>query len=100
MSLYNHRKSEMPISVRLPLLPTLGVVAGLSLLSAVPERRYAIAAYHDLDDDAKLGRNLLGIPTEPFGFGNDAEVRFRAPGFEATSITVSGGLTRTFVALR
>jgi uncharacterized protein (DUF2141 family) len=71
-----------------------------TVFTDVPEGRYAIAAYHDLDDDAKLGRNLLGIPTEPFGFGNDAEVRFSQPGFEATSITVSGALTRTVVTLR
>lgn len=66
----------------------------------VPEGRYGIAVFHDIDSDEKLGTNLLGYPTEPFGFGNDAEVRFSRPAFSATAIAVSDAPTRTAVTLK
>ena len=31
---------------------------------------YAAAAFQDLDSDGNLSTNLLGIPTEPYGFSN------------------------------
>jgi uncharacterized protein (DUF2141 family) len=66
----------------------------------LPEGRYGIAVFHDIDGDEKLGANVLGYPTEPFGFGNDAEVRFSRPAFSAAAIEVSGALTRTAVTLK
>ncbi|NET47671.1 MAG: DUF2141 domain-containing protein [Merismopedia sp. SIO2A8] len=33
---------------------------------------YAIAAYHDKNQDAQLNQGLFGIPTEGFAFSNDA----------------------------
>src|SRR4051812_20948458 len=32
----------------------------------LPEGRYGIAVFHDIDGDEKLGANVLGYPTEPF----------------------------------
>ncbi|UEM20572.1 DUF2141 domain-containing protein [Skermanella mucosa] len=66
----------------------------------LPEGRYGIAVYHDLDGDGKLGTNLLGIPTEPFGFGNDAPVRLSRPGFAETAVTLSAVPASTSVTLR
>ena len=66
----------------------------------LPEGRYGIAVFHDIDSDEKLGTSVLGYPTEPFGFGNDAEVRFSRPAFSATAITVSSAATRTAVTLK
>jgi uncharacterized protein (DUF2141 family) len=66
----------------------------------LPEGRYGVAAFHDIDGDEKLGTNLLGYPTEPFGFGNDAEVRFSRPAFNATAIAVSGSPTSTTLTLK
>jgi uncharacterized protein (DUF2141 family) len=65
----------------------------------LPEGRYGIAVFHDIDGDEKLNTNLLGYPTEPFGFGNDAEVRFSRPAFGETAVSVSGAPTRTTVTL-
>jgi uncharacterized protein (DUF2141 family) len=66
----------------------------------LPEGRYGIAVFHDIDGDEKLNTNLLGYPTEPFGFGNDAEVRFSRPAFGETAVSVSGAPTRTTVTLK
>ncbi|MEO0872832.1 MAG: DUF2141 domain-containing protein [Pseudomonadota bacterium] len=37
---------------------------------------YAIKLYHDVDDDGEMDTNPFGMPTEPFGFSNDARGRF------------------------
>jgi uncharacterized protein (DUF2141 family) len=71
-----------------------------AVFAGLPEGRYGIAVFHDIDSDEKLGTNVLGYPTEPFGFGNDAEVRFSRPAFSATAIMVSGAATRTVVTLK
>lgn len=40
---------------------------------------YAISCFHDVNGNGKLDVNLLGIPTEPYGFSNNARPKFRAP---------------------
>ena len=50
--------------------------------------RYAVAAFHDANDNGELDTNLLGIPSEGYGFGNDASALFGPPDFEAAAITV------------
>jgi len=50
-------------------------------VDALPWGRYAASAYHDEDDDGALDTNLFGVPSEPFGFSNDARARFGRPDF-------------------
>lgn len=50
--------------------------------------RYALAAYHDEDDDDKLKKNLFGIPTEAYGFSNNPRAKWSAPGFEEIIIEI------------
>jgi uncharacterized protein (DUF2141 family) len=38
--------------------------------------QYAIAVYHDKNKNGKLDTNLLGIPTENYGFSNNARGKF------------------------
>ena len=38
--------------------------------------RYALSAFHDENDNGELDTNLLGIPSEGYGFGNDASAAF------------------------
>ena len=52
--------------------------------------RYAVNGFHDANGDGKLDTNLLGIPTEGYGFGNGAAGSFGPPEFEASSIAVEG----------
>jgi uncharacterized protein (DUF2141 family) len=55
---------------------------------------YAVAVYHDLNENGKLDRSALGAPTEPYGFSNDARGRFGPPKFEKAAIRIDpGGLT-------
>ena len=49
--------------------------------SQLPEQ-FAIAAYHDENGDGELNRNRLGIPTERYGFSNNARGLTGPPSFQ------------------
>jgi len=40
---------------------------------------YAVAVYHDVNGNEKLNTNLFGVPTEPYGFSNNARSKWGAP---------------------
>ena len=52
------------------------------LLQDLPAGTYAIAAYHDLNDNGELDTGLFGIPNEPYGFSNDPKAKWRAPKYK------------------
>ncbi|WP_417519937.1 DUF2141 domain-containing protein [Minwuia sp.] len=60
--------------------------------------RYAVAMYHDANDDRELNRNLLGLPTEGVGFSNDAIARFGPPDFDDAAVTLSADERRSLTA--
>lgn len=47
----------------------------------LPFGHYAVAVYHDLNDNGKMDKNALGIPSEPYAFSNNIKVKWRAPKF-------------------
>ena len=49
-------------------------------LSAPSAGAYAIALYHDENDNRKLDTNFIGIPREGFGFSNNPPIRLGLPG--------------------
>lgn len=51
---------------------------------------YALAVVHDENMDGKLGANWLGVPTEGYGFSNDARAFMSAPSFDAASFQYDG----------
>lgn len=59
----------------------------------LPAGDYAVACFHDLNNNNKLDKNLLGIPTEPYGFSNNARPKFRAPSWEEAKVIVGSGET-------
>jgi len=44
---------------------------------------YALAIYHDENNNGHFDRSKLGVPVEGFGFSNDAPTRFSLPAFDA-----------------
>ena len=62
--------------------------------------RYAIRLFHDRDDDGELDTDLLGIPSEPYGFSNNAPARFGPPDFEAAAFEIPAGGTSHTIALQ
>jgi uncharacterized protein (DUF2141 family) len=61
----------------------------------VPPGRYAVAAFHDLDTNGALKKNMLGAPQEPWGVSRGVRHRLRAPRFDeaVVDITTSTRLT-------
>jgi uncharacterized protein (DUF2141 family) len=60
----------------------------------LPSGSYAVSAYHDLDANGRLNSNLLGLPSEPYGFSNNARGTLGPPSFQAAAFVVpEEGLT-------
>ena len=68
------------------LFPVDGFVVWEMSLDILPDR-FAIAAYHDLDDNGELNRALFNAPVEPYGFSNDARNLAGPPTFAETLIS-------------
>ncbi|OIQ84442.1 hypothetical protein GALL_337520 [mine drainage metagenome] len=51
---------------------------------------YALAVVHDENMNGKLDTNWLGVPTEGYGFSNDAIVLLDTPSFSAASFWYNG----------
>ena len=56
----------------------------------IPPGTYALVAIHDENMNGKLDTNLLGIPTEGYGFSNDVKALLGAPSFSAASFQYNG----------
>ena len=52
----------------------------------LPAGHYAIAVFHDKNGNQELDQNLVGMPSEPYGFSNNARGSFGPPSFEAAAI--------------
>jgi uncharacterized protein (DUF2141 family) len=47
---------------------------------------YAVIVFHDENDNSRLDKNAWGVPTEGYGFSNNAEGFLAAPSFEDASV--------------
>jgi uncharacterized protein (DUF2141 family) len=61
------------------------------VLENVVPGTYALSFIHDENENKKLDTNFLGIPTEGFGFANNAMGLFGPPSFESASVKVPAG---------
>lgn len=57
----------------------------------LPPGIYAVAVYHDQNGDRDFNRDMLGRPTEGFGFSNDAPTRLSLPAFDAVRFRLPPG---------
>lgn len=71
-----------------------------TVFADLPPGRYAIAAYHDADDDGRLTTWAMGLPREAYGFSNNARGRFGPPSFESAAFSLGGGGARQSLTLR
>lgn len=65
------------------------------VFAGLPPGRYGLSVFQDIDGNGKLTTNLLGIPTEPYGFSAGAAASFGPPAFEALAVTIDGAATVT-----
>lgn len=61
---------------------------------------YAIAVYHDANADEDFNRSVVGMPTEGYGFSNDAPTRVGLPSFNTVRFRVPAGASRTALRMR
>ena len=69
-------------------------------LPDLPAGRYAAKAFHDVDDDGALDVNAFDMPVEPYGFSNNATVRFGPPSWTESAFTVSAAPVAQTIKLR
>ena len=62
---------------------------------------YALAAYHDENDNGDFDRTWIGLPDEGLGFSNGAWITiFGAPSFDTAAVELRRPSTRAVIALR
>jgi uncharacterized protein (DUF2141 family) len=61
---------------------------------------FAVAVYHDENGDHDFNRNFLGLPTEGYGFSNDAPTLVGLPSFESVRFAVPAEGARLQLHLR
>ena len=55
----------------------------------LPDGRYAVKLYHDANGNGQLDTNMVGLPTEGYGFSNNAGAMGPAR-FDEAAVQVSG----------
>lgn len=59
-------------------------------LAHLPNGQYAVAVFQDINGNGSLDANIVGMPTEPFGFSNNARGTFGPPDFSDVMFSVTG----------
>ena len=69
------------------------------VFAGLPPGEYAVAAFHDADGDGDLAQNIVGMPTEGFGFSNGATGFMGPPSFDDAAVTVGATDARVSVVV-
>ncbi|MCC2545444.1 DUF2141 domain-containing protein [Hymenobacter sp. BT175] len=56
----------------------------------LPPGEWAVALTQDTNNNDRLDKNMMGIPTEPYAFSNNIRPKFSAPGFDECKFVVKG----------
>ena len=59
----------------------------------LPHGDYAVILFHDENGNGKLDKNFWGVPTEPYGFSNDAQGFLGPPAFKDATLSIDGDRT-------
>jgi uncharacterized protein (DUF2141 family) len=70
------------------------------VLGPVASGKFALVAFHDLNDNNKLDVNLFGIPVEPYGASNNARGIMSAPQFDDAKFSHGDSLTTVSFVLK
>ena len=80
-------------------VPVASGVVAFTLAAPAPGR-YAIRMFQDVNADGAMDTNIIGIPTEPIGFSNNAPLQFGPPSFAAAAFDVAASGAAQTIALR
>jgi uncharacterized protein (DUF2141 family) len=70
------------------------------VIGNLPAGDYALSVFQDENSNGQLDTNPIGMPTEPYGFGNDAAGHFGPPSFEQTLVHLAETGSQVTVNLR
>jgi len=65
----------------------------------IPPGTYALVVIHDENRNGKIDTNWLRLPTEGYGFSNDAKALLGAPSFSAAKFQYDGGTLDMSISL-
>ncbi|MBL8020458.1 MAG: DUF2141 domain-containing protein [Leptospirales bacterium] len=66
---------------------------GVAIIDNVDYGTYGVAVYHDENENFRLDRTFLGMPSEGYGFSNDARGSFGPPEFKQVSVALNQSKT-------
>jgi uncharacterized protein (DUF2141 family) len=69
----NPQMAVLEYSIRVQTTGTL-----TQKIEGLKDGTYAVTCFHDINNNGKLDTNIIGIPTEPYGFSNGVRPMFRA----------------------
>ena len=72
----------------------------LRLSRDLPPGEYAVMAYHDRNGNGRLDTLPVGLPTEPYGFSNEARGVFGPPSWKAARFRLPDAGVRQVIRLR
>ncbi len=72
---------------------------GKIVFEDLPRGTYAVAVFHDENDNGKLDTNMLGVPTEGYGSSNNQKKLFRAPNFDECKFKLDKDLVKNTISL-
>lgn len=69
-------------------------------IEGLTQGKYAVSVIHDEDEDGILTTNLVGYPTEKFGFSNNPKVYFAPPSFDKAAFELNAKTKQVRINLR
>ena len=76
----NFLKDDKAVASKIALVEKIGALD--LTFPNLPYGEYSVAVYHDVNGNQKLDTNLFGVPTEPYGFSNNARSKWGAPKYK------------------
>jgi uncharacterized protein (DUF2141 family) len=70
------------------------------VIKDLPAGEYAFVVFHDVNQNGKMDKNMLGIPTEDYAFSNNAMGNMGPPSFDTAKFKVSDAGTTAKISLR
>jgi uncharacterized protein (DUF2141 family) len=93
IGIYN-KKEDFPEKGKEFRIGVFKVVSdSMKITFKVPKGKYAVALFHDINDDQKCNLNAFGIPMERFGFSNNVKVKLAVPPFDDVAVKICNDTT-------
>ncbi|GHT58672.1 hypothetical protein AGMMS50239_03660 [Bacteroidia bacterium] len=90
----NFRKKPIDFQIKKVENETITIV-----FDSIPPGKYALSAFHDENSNNQLDTGTFGIPTEKYGFSNNARGKMGPPAFKDCMIKVEEEDTVIYITL-